>query len=71
MRSPAHWNGTDADLERLKDAAQANCQCAEGKPTCPAHQMLSEQRILDGLIFVRTQRRAYLRKEFTQEPHDG
>jgi hypothetical protein len=71
MQQRAVWHGTDADLERLKDAARSNCQCTDGKPTCSAHAMLSEQRVLDGLIWVRAQRRVYLRKEFTQEPHDG
>jgi hypothetical protein len=71
MQRQAVWKGTDADLERLKHATAEHCQCEDGKPTCPAHQMLSSQRVLDGLIFVRAQRRAYLRKEFTQEPHDG
>ena len=59
MASGIVWNGTSKESADLTDAVTRNCACEadfEGRPTakCAAHQMLlTDQRALDGLVFVR------------------
>lgn len=43
------WKGTYPELERLVAAIASNCQCPQ---KCPAHELLLEQRNIDGLIYV-------------------
>lgn len=47
------WKGTDAELNRLRQAVDDTCEHSkkcQGVPAalvCPAHRMLAEQRTLD------------------------
>lgn len=56
------WHGSDADLVRLQASVGAHCECKPDEPTCPAHQMLTDQNVLDHINFVR-RIRAKLRRE--------
>lgn len=59
MQNSVIWHGTQAETFELLQALSRNCSCvvtAEGVrlSTCAPHQMLvSEQRAVDGLLFVR------------------
>lgn len=55
------WNGQDQqDLVRLTDAISANCTCTELATVCPAHSMLTDQKMLDRLAFVAATRQTFI-----------
>jgi hypothetical protein len=59
------WNGTPQELERLREAVERNCACAQAPgPTCPAHALLTRQTTLDHLLFVYRTRTHFLAREF-------
>jgi hypothetical protein len=62
------WNGTTQELERLRQAVEANCGCARPPeapgPACAAHSLLIRQATLDHLLFVYRTRSSYLVREF-------
>lgn len=60
----AVWYGSDADLKRLRAAVARNCECVMAEYTCPAHEMLSDQDVLNHLVFVASVRRVYRDAEF-------
>ncbi len=69
MKTPPIWHGTPQEAEDLRQALNVHCQCAvpEAYATtlgCEAHSLLSNQRLLDGLIFGRRMRRRLLGEEF-------
>lgn len=53
------WHGSDDEREALLKAVAANCGCTYGEAgevsnRCAAHQMmLTDQRAMDGLLFMR------------------
>ena len=56
----ANWHGTEEEASALTKAVEENCSCAKpqmgftpGIRICEAHQLLSEQRALDGLLFAK------------------
>jgi hypothetical protein len=69
MATRTIWNGSVDEAQELCDILRRNCECDEqpnGSPTrCPPHVMLlSDQRALDGLLFVRRISMQLLREEF-------
>jgi hypothetical protein len=57
---PLIWNGTSAEGRELTNAINRNCTCGPygmlgvRASTCAAHEaFLSEQRFLDGLLWMR------------------
>jgi hypothetical protein len=55
----ARWRGTLAEGQELEAVLDRYCTCAY--PRCAVHEMLrSEQRALDGLLFVRRMLRPQL-----------
>jgi hypothetical protein len=64
MTGVTHWNGTQEELAALTTAISRNCTCAEMKRTCPAHQMLTEQRVMNHLAFVRDRADTFRLREF-------
>ena len=62
------WHGTPQELERLRQAVERNCACAQPPrapgPTCPAHALLTRQTTLDHLLFVYRTRTHFLTREF-------
>ena len=74
MRRPT-WQGTERELARLQRAIERHCDCEPladyGPPhTCQPHNMLSEQTVLDHLLYVFRVRATFLRNEFTFGPPD-
>jgi len=66
------WYGTQGEAVMLTKAIASNCTCefnAAGcrLSTCGAHQMLLQQRALNGLLFVRTIRQRFVREEWMSE----
>ena len=60
MDQLAVWHGGEADILRLLQAVEHNCECSRARyrddrgSSCAAHQMLAfDQRALDGLLFAR------------------
>jgi hypothetical protein len=52
MVNRAEFRGTPAEQRDLEAVLERHCTC--GYPRCPAHDMLrTEQRALDGFLFVR------------------
>lgn len=51
------WNGTVQEAQELCEILERNCECPDpnsNEERCPPHLMLtSDQRALDGLLFVR------------------
>lgn len=68
MGVAAVWPGTDRELADLRSAVQHNCTCEIGQPTCPPHEMLTDQRILGHLVFARRVAQAWLEGEGAGEP---
>lgn len=65
MTRYAVWNGTAADLKVLEAAAMRNCTCDEPASNgCPAHLMLSDQKILDHLAAVKFDLKRFKRAEW-------
>jgi hypothetical protein len=62
------WNGTAKEARELCEIICRNCACGTDKSIatlCGPHAMLlSDQRALDGLLFVRRIVRRLLREEF-------
>lgn len=59
------FSGTEAETRELLEAVRRSCSCClhpNGQPdgSCSAHRLLHDQRALDGLLFVRRDRRAAL-----------
>jgi hypothetical protein len=54
MGKVAIWHGRAADLRRLERAVNVECTCARGDAQpCPApHALLTDQKILDHMVFV-------------------
>jgi len=53
----AAWKGTQLEQSELLQAVAANCQCVEAdgvtRQPCAPHRMLTDQRMLDDLLFAR------------------
>jgi hypothetical protein len=67
METHANWNGTAEEARELCNIIGRNCACGTDKglaTLCGPHTMLlSDQRALDGLLFVRQIVRRLLREE--------
>ena len=66
MQSRTIWNGTVAEARELRDILTRNCMCgSESAGCCGPHSMLlSDQRALDGLLFVRHIAARVVQEEF-------
>jgi hypothetical protein len=54
MINQTRWNGTQAELLVLVDVLKRHCTCQGGEAGwCAPHQMLADQRAVDGLLFAR------------------
>lgn len=65
MSAPV-WNGSDSELEDLKESTERNCRQLESRPCdehC-AHRLLGRQESLDALLFFRRIVPQLLRSEF-------
>jgi hypothetical protein len=64
------WQGSDEEYDRLHTAVARNCECASSKrpQMCAAHAMLSEQNVLDRLLWVFRTRRVFIAREFYARP---
>ena len=57
------WNGTETELLVLVDVLGRHCTC-RGAGLCAPHTMLTEQRLVDGLLFGRRIVQRLLSEEF-------
>jgi hypothetical protein len=69
------WNGTTDEALALLQALRAHCECQveDGRTVvpCGAHAMLtSDQRAIDGLLFMRRLAARLLTEEFALTPKD-
>lgn len=70
----AVWPGSVDEFVRLLDCVGAHCTCqqpehlARGVHSCPAHQLLFNQRALDHLVFGHRVRSKLIASEFLVEP---
>jgi hypothetical protein len=70
MMTVASWHGTHQESLELVNAVASNCACEIGDmgehlTVCEPHRMLAtEQRALDGLLFVRRMAERLRREEF-------
>jgi hypothetical protein len=57
MNADLMWHGTENEWDELIVAVARNCTCGNRRSPrerrCPAHQLLDDQRPLDGLLFAR------------------
>ena len=65
----AHWHGTRAELRRLRRAIRRNCACPSEdadihQPECQVNAVLSDQCLLDHLLYVYRERITFMRGEF-------
>ena len=71
MMTIASWHGTHEESLELVDAVASNCGCEIGEmgehlTVCEPHMMLAtDQRALDGLLFVRRMAERLRREEFS------
>jgi hypothetical protein len=69
MTNNTVFHGTPKEMAALLAAIQHNCACTQAlgmtlPPLCAPHDMLtSDQRALDGLLFIRRSRACLLRSE--------
>jgi hypothetical protein len=71
MSNLTQWNGRVADLRDLRTALEHNCTCpnqANARPgnTCPAHALMTDQRVMDHLAFVAQYRTLWVDQEATR-----
>jgi hypothetical protein len=66
------WNGTDRELKDLNKAitnnqtgTSPNSTCDPCTNLCP-HRLLTDQKIMDHLVFVRRKRRNFIIREFME-----
>lgn len=70
------WHGSVQEFERLHEAVHRNCLCEFDAmdnliKQCPAHAMIdSEQRALDGLLFMYVNRERLLEEEYREPTSD-
>lgn len=69
MATLAQFHGTESEATRLLEAIASTCECyvEEGKVkrVCQAHRMIyTDQRALDGLVFVRRFGARFVAQEF-------
>ena len=61
------WHGTQTQSTELLQAVARNCTCEHRVGVCismcPPHKGLGEQRWLDGLLFMRSQRDQLVQQE--------
>lgn len=76
------WGGTNRELDMLMDILDSNssCEvdcndtgidrqaCPDDAVVCPSHSILTNQRILDGLIYIRRRRLDWIMREWMREP---
>lgn len=67
-----HWHGTAAESAALVAAITHNCTCefkvGVRQSTCPPHEMMvSDQRAMDGLVFMRRRARQLYEQEHLPE----
>lgn len=70
------WNGTTDEALALLQALRTHCECpvVDGRivAPCGAHAMLtSDQRAIDGLVFMRRMAARLLAEEFALTPTDA
>ncbi len=68
----ATWHGSAHEFWRLRKAISKNCSCPKpttgpGPGRCAAHQMLTDQCVLDHLLYAYRARDEFRRHEFRQE----
>jgi hypothetical protein len=67
----AVWHGTTEESAILATTVARNCGCEMDPDTgmhsgkCEAHQMMLDQRVLDGLLFERRTVVCLMREEFS------
>ena len=64
-----HWHGSRSELRRLRWAIRRNCGCPSAhadthEPECEVNAMLSDQCILDHLLYVYRERTRFMCGEF-------
>ena len=65
----AEWTGTSDALQDLKNAIARNCACEDGMPMCPAHTMLTDQTVMNRMVFLGLNRKFYNDCENDQSEH--
>jgi hypothetical protein len=73
MNSEPIWHGTPQEATELANALANNCACEFGAlgvrlVICPAHAMVADQRILDGLVFAHFMVTRLIQEEFSLAP---
>jgi hypothetical protein len=71
LADDAVWPGSVDEFVRLLYCIGAHCTCQEqprGAISCPAHQLLFDQRALDHLVFGRRMRDKLVASEFQLQP---
>ena len=72
METGSEWHGTAREWDALESAVNQNCSCAWNgmgrlMSVCVAHQLLTDQRALDRLVFARRIADRLLAGEFSSE----
>jgi len=61
------WHGTQSQSTELLRAVARNCACEQRVgvrlSTCAPHKALTQQRWLDGLLFMRSRRHELMQQE--------
>lgn len=73
MPTPVTWRGTPRESARLQAAVAQHCECVDGiaglpSVRCSAHQLLTDQSMLDHLLYVYRMRRLFIRRELYASP---
>lgn len=62
------WNGTPQEFGLLAKATNHNCSCDDDSGyRCTVHQLTSDQRIMDHLLFAFRMSKIFLAQEFREE----
>lgn len=74
MTASAVWHGTTSEGQELVQAVRHHCTCPPGaaarNSTCPAHELLTDQQMLDRLLFARRIAACIRREECTSASYD-
>jgi hypothetical protein len=67
MPTVTSWKGTETQMLQLVYVLMRHCGCQPvplAAGSCPAHRMLTDQRVLDGLLFGRYMAQQLIEEEF-------
>jgi hypothetical protein len=69
--TPSGWRGTNDELHRLRLAVERYCTCSDSREedqVCPSHALLTDEYVLDHLVYIYRTKARLVRAEWSGPP---